>query len=64
MSWFRWLGRIGFTMVTGVRHREHPEIPYMNTSSLLMSQMHTRSSIFFISKYRGKKYLAAEPGIF
>ena len=31
-----WNG-IWFTMVTGVRHREHPKIPYMNTSSLEIS---------------------------
>ena len=31
-----WNG-IGFNMVAGVRHREHPEIPYMNTSSLEIS---------------------------
>ena len=29
--------RIGFTMATPVRHCEHPEIPYMNTSSLDIS---------------------------
>ena len=41
-TWFRWLGNNcldwiwdgrGFIMVSSVRHLEHPEIPYLNTSS-------------------------------
>ena len=54
-TWFRWLGNNclnwiwdggGFIMVSSVRHLEHPEIPYLNTSSPKISLMHTRSSIF------------------
>ena len=43
---FSWIGNnyliwtwdgIGFTVVTNVRHLEHPEIPYLNTSTLEVS---------------------------
>ena len=42
-TWFSWIGNkyliwtwngIGFTVVTNVRHLEHPEIPYLNTRAL------------------------------